>query len=210
LELLLGPDLVGAFHLFSLNAKLEVFLNTDIMHNFTKYMTKIIKLLILFSVINLALTKNVSADVLVKESSAKLRTNTSKNLDRRRVVLKKFLKSHNSPLAAHAEEFVSAADKYSLDWRLVAAISGVESTFGKKMPANSYNAYGWANGAYSFKSWEESIAVVSKTLREKYIDKGATNISKIARIYAPPSNTWAWKVRFFMRKIEPLPVEFAL
>jgi len=174
-------------------------------------MSKLIKLLILFSAINFMLAKSVSADVLIKESSAKLRnTHYHKNLDRRRIVLKRFLKLHNSPLADHAKEFIREADKYRLDWRLVAAISGVESTFGKNTPSNSYNAYGWANGAYSFGSWEESIAVVSKALREKYINKGATNIGKIARIYAPPSNSWAWKVKFFMRKIEPLPVEFAL
>lgn len=174
-------------------------------------MFKLIKLVLILIFAGFVFYKPISAQELVKESSAKLKGfYVSTNIDRRELVLKNFLKSHNSPLAGHAGDFVSAADNYGLDWRLVAAISGVESTFGKNMPKNSYNAYGWANGAYLFESWEDSIMVVSKALREKYIDKGATNVGQIARIYAPPSQTWAWKVRFFMRKIEPLPVEFAL
>ena len=105
---------------------------------------------------------------------------------------------------------MEAADKYGIDWRLVPAITGVESTFGKRIPANSFNAYGWANGDYRFSSWEESIEIVTKALREKYIDKGAASIAKIARRYAPPSTTWGAKVKFFMKKIEPLPVTLSL
>jgi len=93
---------------------------------------------------------------------------------------------------------------------MVAAISGVESTFGKRIPENSYNAYGWANGNYYFESWEDSIAIVSKTLREKYYDRGATTLNQIARRYAPPSSSWAWKVNYFMEKIDPVPLPFTI
>src|SRR3990167_1538262 len=81
--------------------------------------------------------------------------------------LEEYLNSHNSPLAPYADVFVAKADKYELDWRLVAAISGVESTFGKRLPTNSYNAYGWNGGNFYFKDWEDGIDTVSKTLRVK-------------------------------------------
>ena len=182
-----------------------------IMQNFKVSMTKLVKTLIILFCLTLILAKDVSAETLIYESSARPRSRfIEASIDRRQLALKRFLKTHNSPLAKHSKNLVSAADQYHLDWRLVAAIAGVESTFGKNTPVNSYNAYGWANGAYYFNSWEESIVVVSETLRTRYIDRGATNISKIARIYAPPSQSWAWKVRYFMQKIEPLPVEFAL
>lgn len=151
----------------------------------------------------------VSAEVYVAGSSATLKK-SQVNSDYRVRVLKAYLTKHNSPLAEYAGYFVETADKYNIDWRLVPAISGVESTFGKRIPYNSFNAYGWANGAYKFKSWEDSIEVVSKTLREKYIDKGAPSISKIARRYAPPSSTWAGKVKFFMARIDSFPVTFTL
>jgi hypothetical protein len=116
--------------------------------------------------------------------------------------LEKYLESHNSPLSDYAEDFVQIADKYSLDWRLVPAITGVESTFGKRIPYNSYNAYGWSNGNYKFSSWEDSINHVSKFLKEKYIDRGLDTVDKIAPVYAPPSNTWGKNVKFFMEKID--------
>ncbi len=72
----------------------------------------------------------------------------------------------------------------------------------------SLRAYGWANGNYKFSSWEESFDVVSKTLKEKYIKRGADSIDKISRIYAPPSSTWAWKVKYFINQIDPSPIVF--
>ena len=125
-----------------------------------------------------------------------------KTPDLRIFKLANFLEKHRSPLATYAPFFIQKADEYSLPWSLVAAIAGVESTFGKAIPYNSFNAYGWANGQYYFQNWQESIEVVSKMLKLKYINRGATSIEAIARIYAPPSQTWAGKVRFFMEKIE--------
>ena len=122
--------------------------------------------------------------------------------------LSKFLKKYDSPLASFAEDFVTYADINGLDYRLVPAISGVESTFGKHIPSNSYNAYGWANGEYSFTSWQDSIAHVSETLKNSYIDKGAPTIAKIAKRYAPPSTTWGNGVKFFIGKIDTLPLNF--
>ena len=116
--------------------------------------------------------------------------------------LEAYLEKHRSPLASYASVFVEAADRYQLDWKLVPAITGVESTFGKQIPFNSYNAYGWANGAYRFQSWEESITHVTQYLREKYVDRGLDKPTKIGPVYAPPSQTWAGKVIFFMKEIE--------
>ena len=82
--------------------------------------------------------------------------------DYRVIQLEKTLEGYGSPIAEYASVFVEYSDIYNLDWRFVASISGVESTFGKRIPKGSYNAYGWANGNYYFKSWEDSIEVVSK------------------------------------------------
>jgi len=172
-------------------------------------MSKILISIILI-IIFLIFPSHVSADTYVAGSSAQLRQKTQAVIDPRVEKLRKYLAEHKSPLTGYADEFVYAADKYGLDWRLVPAISGVESTFGKRIPKGSYNAYGWANGDFRFDSWENSINIVSQTLRTKYIDRGAPSINKIARRYAPPSSSWAWKVKYFMEKIEPFPVNFDL
>jgi hypothetical protein len=130
------------------------------------------------------------------------------SFDYRVYTLRKFLGKFNSPLTPYSQEFIRQADYYDIDWRMMPAITGVESTFGKQIPAGSYNAYGWANGNYSFKSWSDSIKVVSKTLKYNYIDKGAVSITGIAKIYAPPSTTWGAKVKYFVSKIDTLPLSF--
>lgn len=157
-------------------------------------------------------TEVISANHYVVSSSAQIvkPVATNSEYDYRERILRDYLISHNSPMADYANNFIYYADKYDIDWRLVPAIAGVESTFGKRIPTNSYNAYGWNNGKFSFTSWTESIEVVSKALRENYYNKGATSIDKIARRYAPPSNTWNWKVKYFMNKIDNFPLEFTL
>jgi hypothetical protein len=124
--------------------------------------------------------------------------------DDRVQILHDYLERYNSPLAPSAKTFVEQADKYNLDWRLVAAISGLESGFGKQIPPNSYNGWGWGiygNNVKYFSSWDEAIETISEGLRENYIDKmGTDNIYSIGRIYAA-SPTWAVRVEHFMMDI---------
>jgi len=48
-------------------------------------------------------------------------------IDPRILAMYQFLSDHGSPLAPYASTFIREADKYGLDWRLVASISGIES-----------------------------------------------------------------------------------
>lgn len=155
-------------------------------------------------------TGSVKADPNEAGSSAILKSRqfSIPVFDYREYRLRKFLTKHNSPLTPYSKNFISLADYYGMDWRIVPAISGVESTFGKHIPQDSYNAYGWAGGDFRFKSWPDSINIVNKTLRENYVNKGATSIAKIARIYAPPSTTWGKNVKYFIGKIDILPLTF--
>ncbi len=137
-------------------------------------------------------------------SSAALLKPKPNILDNRVQILRGFLEQFNSPLVSNAKDFVKYADLYDLDYRLVASISGVESTFGKFIPYNSYNGWGWGvygDNVIRFASWEEGIGTVSEGLRKNYIDKGAKNVYSIGRIYAA-SPTWASRVTYFMNEIE--------
>jgi hypothetical protein len=138
-------------------------------------------------------------------SAALLKVIGEKAPDSRVTILKEYFKQYNSPLVPYAETFVETADKYNLDWKLVAAISGVESTFGQEIPNDSFNGWGW--GIYGdhmirFSSWTQGIETVSEGLRNKYIDKwGAKDVYEIGRFYAS-SPTWAQRVDHFMREID--------
>lgn len=120
--------------------------------------------------------------------------------DPRVQALVNLLSQHNSPLLPYAEDFVKSANKYGVDWRLLPAISGVESSFGKRLVADSYNAYGWGQGYVYFSNWEEGIEKVNQALKEKYIDRGAETVNKIGPIYAEDPN-WSTKVNSFVNKL---------
>jgi hypothetical protein len=175
---------------------------------FNKDMKKLITY-ILISAAFLSINAGSVCAQNISDSSAVLKNSVGESgFDYRTENLRNFLAKFNSPLADYAADFVNYADVNGLDYRLVPAISGVESTFGKFIPYGSYNAYGWANGEYAFTSWEDSIAHVSETLKTAYIDKGAPTIAKIAKRYAPPSTTWGNGVKFFIGKIDSLPLSF--
>ncbi|MDD3679624.1 MAG: hypothetical protein PHX72_02095 [Candidatus Shapirobacteria bacterium] len=131
------------------------------------------------------------------------------SLDTRFARLELFLDSKNSPLVNYAGDFIFFADQFAIDWRLLPAIAGIESGFGKVIPSGSYNAYGWGNGRIYFSDWPESIETVSRSLAEKYYQKGLNTPEKIGSVYAPFSSDWAGKIRTVMGQIDQtsLPLE---
>lgn len=137
-------------------------------------------------------------------SSAKLLTEQAGHsfiVDERYLKLHAYLTRVNSPLADYSAQFISSADKYGIDWRLLPAISGLESGFATQMIPGTYNAYGWGGGYIGFKDWHDSIETVSKALKENYYDRGYNTPEKIASVYAPPCNHWAFTVAKFMNEI---------
>lgn len=127
----------------------------------------------------------------------------SKKLGREAQILADYLKYRNSPLQYHAQDFIDAAKEYDLDWKMLPAIAGVESTFGKFIPGG-YNAWGWGvygTNAIYFRSWKEAIFIVSQGLREGYLNKGLNNPYSINRVYAA-SPHWGRKVSYFIADLE--------
>lgn len=112
--------------------------------------------------------------------------------------VRSYLTSRNSPLADYAQEFVNAANTYGIDYRLVPAISIIESSGGLHT-FKPYNAWGW--GKMTFTSWTEGIWTVSKGMG-KYYSQGMTTPRTIAPVYCPPSaSSWATKVQGVMNTI---------
>ena len=133
----------------------------------------------------------------------------AKKLDKQAEILSAYLSKHGSPLKYHAQDFVDAAKKYDLDWKLMPSIAGVESTFGKFIPGG-YNAWGWGvydTQAIYFNSWTEAIYTISKGLRENYINKGYNDPYSMNRIYAQ-SPRWGSRVIFFMADMEKFASQF--
>lgn len=125
-----------------------------------------------------------------------------KTFDPRAKILSDYFASYNSPFEYQAQDFIDAADQHGVDWKLVPAIAGVESTFGKQ--SYGYNAWGWGiygDNTLNFESWRDGIFTVTAGLKENYIDKGLTNPYAMNKVYAA-SPSWGWKVDFFMKDLE--------
>ncbi len=127
----------------------------------------------------------------------------------RPIILKKFLESYHSPLAKYSDYILSVSAEYDLDWRILTAIAGAESTFGRNIPDNCYNAWGWgihSRGTLCFGSWKEGIRTVARGLKEKFLDDGLNTIDEIMARYAPVSlangGSWAQAVTYFMDQLE--------
>lgn len=128
-------------------------------------------------------------------------------VDDRSSKLERFFNSYNSPLATLSAAFVRYADDYQVDYRLVAAISGAESTFckpGQYRPETN-NCFGYGPH-WPFASHEAAIKKVSWTIGQQpqYADwrDDRDNLSKLAVVYnTSDPEAWEVTVREFINEI---------
>lgn len=127
--------------------------------------------------------------------------------DLRRQQMRVILTKYNSPMVGLEDILISTAEKYNLDWTIMAAIAGTESSFAKRMPRNCNNPYGW--GIYGdhkicFESLEASIESVASGLAKKY---NISSLESIARTYNTVSTDgWIKHTKFFMEKIKTVEI----
>lgn len=113
--------------------------------------------------------------------------------------LSNFFKKHNSPLENHVDSFIRTADLYHLDYRLLPAIAGVESTFCKFFIRSTNNCWGWGSGSISFDSFDHAISHIAEKLRTNY---DTSSVEAIGSKYCPPTaNKWSTDVKYFMNQI---------
>jgi hypothetical protein len=89
--------------------------------------------------------------------------------------LQEFFSRRDCPLRDAAADFLIAADRNDLDWRLLPSISMIESSGGKDYKNN--NVFGWDSCRESFTSVREGIHFVAEQLANNklYKDKNLDN-----------------------------------
>lgn len=166
-------------------------------------------LLGLLFLLTLTFPVNAQAQIVDAQNTQEISVE-ARPIDKRAQIIKDYLALKNAPLEDSAQDFVDAADKYGIDWKLVVSISGVESGFGKHIPGGhdplytSYNGWGWGvygDNSLGFKSWRDAIYTISEGLKTNYVDKGYTEPLIMNKKYAS-SQTWGVRVVYFMNEIE--------
>ncbi len=115
-----------------------------------------------------------------------------------------FFASRNAPLEGYGMKFVEEAEKNDLDWRLLAAISVIESNAGKQACKKADNSVlGYGSCKMDFTSIDHSIELVSRRIGgdSKYYHKDMT-IPEILRKYNSVIPTYVQKVTGVMKMID--------
>jgi hypothetical protein len=126
--------------------------------------------------------------------------------DSRIEILQQFFKKYGSALEPYAQDIITAADRYGLDFRLIPAIAMQESNLCKKAPVGSFNCWGF--GIYGgkvtkFDNYSEAIDTVSKTLAMDYKGNGLNTTEEIMARYTPSNKgDWAKSVNYFMEQLQ--------
>jgi hypothetical protein len=109
-----------------------------------------------------------------------------------------------TPLAGYAFQLEAEGRRWNVNPYMVAAISGVESSFGSA--ACGGNAWGLGSCSVSIASFADGIRYVTRQLRTGYLNRGMSDVWSIGRIYCPPCGSgWGDKVAWFMHARFGLP-----
>jgi hypothetical protein len=114
--------------------------------------------------------------------------------------IRNFFLSKKCPIAELSADFVAAADKHNLDWRLLPSIALLESGGGKIAPGG--NPLGWGSGQAKFKTAAQAIHYVAERLSISPIYAGKDLKTKL-RIYNPARKDYAAKVQEVMEQLGP-------
>jgi hypothetical protein len=119
--------------------------------------------------------------------------------DPRPGLLKRFFEASASPAKEHVTDFILAADRNNLDWRLLPSISFVESGGGKEYKNN--NILGWGSCTQKFPSVKAGIHAVANRLATSklYKNKG---VEGILRTYNSNAD-YPGRVKRVMYRISP-------
>ncbi len=117
----------------------------------------------------------------------------------RAIRLEKFFDSYHCPSPRHTGDYLRAADAHHLDYRLLPAISVIESQCGIYPRLN--NRWGWTS-ARGFPTVRAGIDFISSRLANSYFYRDKTTDGKL--LSYNPSPRYALLVKGLMREIESL------
>ncbi len=113
------------------------------------------------------ITLATKTPIVVTEKNSVVTTQEEINRKEKANLINTFFAKNEAPLEGYGMEFVVAAEKNNIDWRLLPAIAMRETTGGKyscKNPKAPNNNFGWFSCRKGFKSIDQSIQFISMTL----------------------------------------------
>lgn len=115
-------------------------------------------------------------------------------LSKKAELIDQYYEKRDMPLYGYGRKMVEAAEANDIDWRLIPAISVIETTGGKnlcKNPKAKFNPFGWGSCKIGFKNFDHAIETIARNLggnnpkTAHYYDEKTT--LEIINKYNPPS-----------------------
>ena len=114
----------------------------------------------LFTVFKIPVTTVKESTVAIATSSVSEEVDFERDDKIKRI--NAYFEKRNMPLAGYGEDFLLAAEKCDMDWRLLPAIGVRESSGGKNEFNN--NPFGWGSAKIKFKNFSDAIYNVGEHL----------------------------------------------
>jgi hypothetical protein len=118
--------------------------------------------------------------------------------DPRLAKLKAMFHRLQAPAIAIAEEFLIAADRHRLDWRLLPSIALIESGGGRD--CRGHNLFGWDGGAKAFPSPRYAVHAVADRLANSKLYRNK-NVDQLLATYNP-NEDYPARVKRVMRRLD--------
>ena len=146
----------------------------------------------------------------INHSKPAYKTETKKHIqitfDEREIKINSLFKKYNSPLEARASSFIDASEHYHIDYKILVAISGIESRFGTSSLCGQYNPFGYGNPCWDFRNFDEAIWQVAKTIGTATAYKtyrDSNRLEELARVYnQQDTDNWIKSVGYFKKEVE--------
>lgn len=136
-------------------------------------MNKIILGLVICCVVSYGLIRNFNSAIPRNET-------TTLTIDHRPAELAEFLLKNKCPKPYYIKEYLNAADKYKIDFRLLPAISVQESGCGRNACGDGIRRWGFGScNGYNFKTVAQGIDYVSNALANGNYYRGKTVTQKL-------------------------------
>lgn len=112
------------------------------------------------------------------------------------------LKRYDSPMQGLGHIIVQKADECGGDFKILLAIAGNESLFGR-VPVKKYNPYGYLDGV-QYASFEDALTKISCYISQRFIAKCNKDITCIVKTYAGPADDkqrWVFNINWFIKQV---------
>ncbi len=110
-----------------------------------------------------------------------------------------FLTAYRCPVSNLAVDFIAAADRHRLDWRLLPSIAIIETSCGRAQKRQ--NLFGWASARKGFASLRAGIYAVAERLENSRLYRGK-ELDALLRTYNRYPG-YARRVKQIMLKVDP-------